>query len=252
MTPLPRIMVAPNGARLTKADHPDLPITVEETVNTAIACWDAGATGLHAHVRNPDATHVLDAGLYRALIAKMAVSCPGMLVQITTEALGQYTPAEQREIVRAVMPATVSISVREMLSEGPAPDFYYWAQDANVAVQHILYDVEDIARLDHEVTTGRIPKENLQALIVLGRYTNGQYSDPNMLPPLVEQLSQVAPAIDWAACAFGRTETDCLQRAFDLGGKARVGFENNLFDSTGKLAKNNAARVAEIYALARQ
>lgn len=251
MTPLPRIMVAPNGARRTKADHPELPITVEETVKTARACWDAGATGLHAHVRSPDATHLLDAGLYRELIAEMALACPGMLVQITTEALGQYTPAEQHEIVRAVLPTAVSVSVREMLAEGPALGFYHWAQDANVAVQHILYDEADIARLDHEITTGRIPKENLQALIVLGRYTEGQHSDPDMLPPLVEQLVQIAPAIDWAACAFGKTETACLQRAFALGGKVRVGFENNFFDATGKLAKNNAARVAEICALNR-
>lgn len=252
MTPLPRIMVAPNGARLTKADHPELPITVEETVNTARVCWDAGATGLHAHVRNPDTTHVLDAGLYRELIAEMAVACPGMMVQITTEALGQYTPAEQREVVRAVLPTAVSISVREMLTEGPAPDFYHWAQEANVAVQHILYDEGDIALLDHETTTGRIPKENLQALIVMGRYTEGRYSDPNKLAPLVEKLGQISPAIDWAACAFGRTETDCLHRAFALGGKARVGFENNIIDATGELAQSNAARVAEIHALSRQ
>lgn len=32
MSPLPRLMVAPNGARLTKADHPQLPITIPEIV----------------------------------------------------------------------------------------------------------------------------------------------------------------------------------------------------------------------------
>ena len=35
MIPLPRIMVAPNGARLTKDEHPALPVTIAESVETA-------------------------------------------------------------------------------------------------------------------------------------------------------------------------------------------------------------------------
>ncbi|MEC7495261.1 MAG: 3-keto-5-aminohexanoate cleavage protein, partial [Pseudomonadota bacterium] len=34
---LPRLMVAPNGARRTKADHPAIPVTIQETVETALA-----------------------------------------------------------------------------------------------------------------------------------------------------------------------------------------------------------------------
>jgi len=246
MAPLPRIMVAPNGARRAKADHPELPVSIEETVATACTCWDAGATGLHAHVRDAQGAHVLDAGLYRALIAEMATACPDMQVQITTESVGKYVPAEQRQIVRDVMPAAVSISVREVFVDGPVPDFYHWAREAEIAVQHILYDAEDIALLGDEITDGCVPPEDLLALIVLGRYTDGQYSDPNTLARLVEQLTRVTPNADWAACAFGQTETDCLRRALALGGKARVGFENNLFDAKGKLAVNNAARVAAV------
>ncbi|WP_281984855.1 3-keto-5-aminohexanoate cleavage protein [Thalassorhabdomicrobium marinisediminis] len=249
MTDLPRIMVAPNGARRTKADHPHLPMTVEDTVATAQACWKAGAGGLHAHVRDASGAHVLDAGLYRELLVEMARSCPDMQVQITTEAVGRYTPHEQRQLVRDVVPAAVSVSIREMLADGPVPDFYHWAREAGIAVQHILYGADDIALLADERTAGRIPDGPLQALIVLGRYTTGQYSDPETLAPLVAQLQTVAPAVDWAACAFGQTETACLQRAFDLGGKARVGFENNLHSAAGTLAPDNAARVAEIAAL---
>ena len=42
------LMVAPNGARKTKVDHPFLPVTSPELVQTALACWQAGAQGLHA------------------------------------------------------------------------------------------------------------------------------------------------------------------------------------------------------------
>ena len=32
-------MVAPNGARKTQTDHPLLPVTSPELVQTALACW---------------------------------------------------------------------------------------------------------------------------------------------------------------------------------------------------------------------
>ena len=43
---LPEIMVAPNGARRTTADHPALPVTIPQTVATAKACFEAGAGAL--------------------------------------------------------------------------------------------------------------------------------------------------------------------------------------------------------------
>ena len=44
-------MIAPNGARKTRRDHPALPLSIEETVDEAVRCFAAGATVLHAHVR---------------------------------------------------------------------------------------------------------------------------------------------------------------------------------------------------------
>ena len=32
---LPKLMVAPNGARKIKKDHPEIPLTIEETVEVA-------------------------------------------------------------------------------------------------------------------------------------------------------------------------------------------------------------------------
>ena len=61
----PLIMVAPNGARRMKADHPALPLTVAETVETAQACHAAGAGALHLHIRDAEGRHSLDAGHYR-------------------------------------------------------------------------------------------------------------------------------------------------------------------------------------------
>jgi 3-keto-5-aminohexanoate cleavage enzyme len=39
---LPRLMVAPNGARKIKKDHPAVPLTISETVATAKSCHEGG------------------------------------------------------------------------------------------------------------------------------------------------------------------------------------------------------------------
>ena len=57
---LPRLMVAPNAARPMKKDHPEVPVTISETVKTAKLCFDAGAGGIHFHMRDENGQHILD------------------------------------------------------------------------------------------------------------------------------------------------------------------------------------------------
>ena len=250
---LPAIMVAPNGARRTKADHPALPVTISETVEAARSAFEAGADGLHAHVRDRQQKHCLDAGLYRELLSELALTVPDMFAQITTEAVGQYSPSEQRELVRAVEPKAVSIALREMMSEGDTPEisgFYHEQRNRGVAIQHILYDEADVDHLTEACAAGLIPSEGLQLLFVLGRYTTGQQSSPDDLNPFMSSLTRLEEKLgmkaDWACCAFGQGETDCLLRAMALGGKVRIGFENNLFNRDGSLAASNSERVKDL------
>lgn len=99
------------------------------------------------------------------------------------------------------------------------------------------------------VADGTVPDGPLQLLHVLGRYTAGQTSCPSDLAaPLARQRAAGLRA-DWAVCAFGPDETDCLLAARREGGKMRIGFENNLFMADGSLAASNAARVAELVSL---
>jgi uncharacterized protein (DUF849 family) len=249
MRPLPEIMVAPNGARLTQQDHPGIPVTIPEIVATARACAQAGADGLHAHVRDGAQRHVLDAGLYRELLAELALALPGFYAQITTEAVGQYAPDAQRALVRALRPEAVSVALRELTAEPEAREtarFYHDCHAQGTGVQHILYDLADIDRLAQMVASGDIPADDLKALIVLGRYSEGQRSAPADLEAPANRLLAHFPKIDWAVCAFGAQETDCLLAARTLGGKARIGFENNRLNHDGTPAASNAERVAEL------
>ncbi|MEJ8476839.1 3-keto-5-aminohexanoate cleavage protein [Roseibium algae] len=251
MKPLPQIMVAPNGARRTKADHPALPMTIEETVDVAVACHAAGADGLHAHVRDETGAHTLDSGLYLELLSEMGSRAPEMAVQITTEAVGKYSPEEQRKLVRDVMPEAVSIAVREMVLTSETDEvssFYHWAREVGIVIQHILYSAGDLARFYDLAQAGVVPGPDYQVLFVLGRYAENQESDPSDLDAFLKGM-EVAPgdySIDWGVCAFGHRETDCLVHAVSNGGKARIGFENGLWNRDGSMATDNADRVRDL------
>ena len=150
-------------------------------------------------------------------------------------------------------PKAVSISIREMLSEGETAEiarFYQEQWEAGVGIQHILYDTDDMHLLQDLGNRGIVPKQDQKLLFVLGRYSTGQISDPNELQPFLSALKQLeqdwSVASDWALCAFGQTETDCLIRAFAAGGKGRIGFENNLYHSDGRLARDNADRISHL------
>ncbi len=245
-------MVAPNGARRTQKDHPALPVTIAETVQTAAACFKAGAKGLHLHVRDERGKHTLDAGLYREALAELRVHVPGMAVQITTEAVGMYSPSEQRAVVKAVRPDSVSVSIAEMTADADAKsviNFYQSCFADGIDVQHILYSPDEVDVMHQWMRKASIPEANLQLMLVLGRYTTGQTSDPNGVQEFLKPMQHLevdGARPDWALCAFGQQETACLAEAYRLGGKMRVGFENSLWNDDGSVAASNAERVAEV------
>lgn len=237
-------MVAPNGARKTQKDHPSLPVSIEETVAEAAACFAAGATVLHAHVRGKKEEHVLDAGLYAELIAELNQKVPDLLVQITTEAVGVYTPKQQVDCVEKVLPKMTSVALKEMTSNYTqlefARDFYHWATEARIHIQHIVFSAEELRQFFSLRDSGIIPATDKCVLFVLGRYSVDFQSSPDDLKPFLE--SDIA-SLDWFTCAFGQQEQACVFSGIKQGGHARVGFENNFYLPGNALADNSAALV---------
>ncbi len=248
MNPLPALMVAPNGARLTRADHPALPVTLPQIIETARDCAAAGADGLHLHLRNSKGEHVLDAGLYDEALAALGRAVPGMVVQITTESRGLYDPAFQRALPLQTRARLVSVALREVTADGDiaaARRMHMAARARGIAIQYILYDPSEMIALAHMLGPNEVSDPRLQLLFVLGGH-DGRDATPAMLTPFLEGLERLNVSPDWMVCAFGRAETDCLIAAHRAGGKLRVGFENGFWMRDGSLARDNAARVREV------
>lgn len=248
------LIAAPNGARRTPADHPNLPVTSDALAREAALCLAAGASMLHMHVRDAAGQHTLDPELYRQAIAAVREAAPGMIVQATSEAAGRYRPEEQIAAMRALAPEAMSVAVREIVpdaeSENAAADFHAWAKAAGIHVQHIVYSPQEVKRFFDLKARDIIPAGRASLLFVLGKYIPPQDGQPEEVASFVSEIG--GQDVDFTVCAFGRNEHACIAEAMRCGGHARVGFENNLLLPDGKPANHSADLVALAAAEARR
>lgn len=250
------LAVAPNGARKTHVDHPRLPVTPDELAQCARECVDAGAAMIHLHVRKADATHSLEVADYVPAIAAVRKAVGDRLVlQLTTEAVGIYRPAQQIATVQALRPEAASVAVRELAPDDvalpAAAQFFQWMHREHVVAQYILYDADDVRRYAALRASGAIPEGRHWVLFVLGRYSAGQKSSPSDLLPFLAAWTEAGldrSGTQWAVCAFGRQEADCAAAAVMLGGHARIGFENNMTLPDGSTAPDNAGLLRAVRA----
>ncbi|MGJ8580845.1 MAG: 3-keto-5-aminohexanoate cleavage protein [Psychromonas sp.] len=249
------IIVAPNGARKTRQDHPALPVTIEQIVDDVIACRDAGAAMVHLHARDKNGLHSLaiDDNIATLSAVKQAVG-DSIIVQLTTEAVGQYQPSEQMLLIKETLPEAASFALKELIPDDSylavAQQFFHWVAENNIIAQYILYSVKDVQRYFSLIKQGILPSKHHHILLVLGRYHQQLRSSVTDLAPFLSEQLLTAKA-RWATCAFGPEEQKCLMSAMLMGGDIRIGFENNHLTSKGLMADNNAQQIIDIKAVSR-
>ena len=240
------IAVAPNGARRTQSEHPALPLNPAELAQCAEECVQAGASMMHVHVRDAEGRHTLAAEHYRPAIAAIRERVgDALVVQVTTESAGLYTPRQQIEAAQALEPEALSLALRELWSvrsvHRDVAMFLAGLATRNVLVQYIVYDHADLSLCIRLHRDGVVPQRAPHVLFVLGSYVQQRAGAPRELLPL---LTALPPAWSWSVCAFGASELACAAAAAALGGHVRVGFENNVSLASGAPAPSNAALVA--------
>ena len=111
------ITAAPFGPQWLPADA-DIPVTWEEQVQTAVDCYNAGATVLHVHVRNPaTGKGSTDFDQYNYFLGLLKKAVPKMILQVG----GSISFSPKTEEAKAKW---LSYDTRHMLTElDPKPEF---------------------------------------------------------------------------------------------------------------------------------
>ncbi|HEY6135986.1 MAG TPA: 3-keto-5-aminohexanoate cleavage protein, partial [Rubrivivax sp.] len=77
------ITAAPYGPEWIPSDFPqDIPVTMEEQVQKAVDCYNAGASALHLHVRELDGKGSKRLEKFNELIAGVRKAVPDMIIQV--------------------------------------------------------------------------------------------------------------------------------------------------------------------------
>ncbi|MGW0970267.1 3-keto-5-aminohexanoate cleavage protein [Streptomyces sp. NPDC002516] len=76
------IQAAPYGPEWLPGDADDLPLTMDEHVQAAVDCHNAGATVLHIHVRELDGKGSKRLSMFNELIGRLREAVPDMVLQI--------------------------------------------------------------------------------------------------------------------------------------------------------------------------
>ena len=111
------ITVAPYGPEWAPSDFPeDLPLTMDQHVQQAIDCYNAGATVLHIHVRELDGKGSKRLSKFNELLGLLRQAVPDMILQVG----GSISFAPEGEGAEALW---LSDEARHMLADlTPKPD----------------------------------------------------------------------------------------------------------------------------------
>ena len=120
------ITVAPYGPQYEVSDFPeDIPVTMEEHVQKAVDCYNAGATVLHLHVRELDGKGSKRLSKFNELIAGVRAAVPDMIIQVGGSI--SFAPEGEGEVAK-----WLSDDTRHMLAElTPKPDQVTLAINSN-------------------------------------------------------------------------------------------------------------------------
>jgi 3-keto-5-aminohexanoate cleavage enzyme len=126
------IQCALNGGNISKEESPNIPYTVEEIVQAGIEAMDAGASGLHIHVRDETGRSVSDPVLFRKaidLISKKYPVGPKNIFDLGTHGAGtrEFPLVGSREVLTHTQALLESVKVEEKLIElspiRPCPNY---------------------------------------------------------------------------------------------------------------------------------
>lgn len=242
------ICVAITGSLPTKANNPAVPITVSEQVESTHEAFEAGATIVHAHVRNDDETPSSDPDKFAALKEAIETHCPGMIIQFSTG--GRSGAGQTRGGMLPLMPDMASLSVGSnnfptRVYENP-PDLVDWLASEmlthDVKPEIEAFDLSHILKAKDMAAKGQLAGTPY-VQFVMG-VKNAMPVDRDVFDYYIHTVHRLfgndAP---WCAAGIGANQLKLNEWAIAAGGHARTGLEDNVRLDRDTLASSNAALV---------
>ena len=244
------ITVAITGALPRKKDNPAVPVTPSEQIESTHAAYDAGASIVHIHVRNPDESPSSDPDLYGKVQEGIRKHCPGMIVQFSTGGRGREQSA--RGAMLYLKPdmaslATGSVNFPTTIYENP-PDFVEGLAQTmlenGIKPEVEVFDLAMLYNAANLVKKGLL-KNPPHVQFVMG-IPNAMPARRSIFDFLRAEIVDVLPGATWVAAGIGRYQWEVNQWCLETGGHCRTGLEDNTrFDQT-RLAASNAELVQKI------
>jgi 3-keto-5-aminohexanoate cleavage enzyme len=248
------ITAAITGSRVTRQTAPYIPITHEEIVQSAFECWNAGASAVHIHVRDPKTgLGSQDLNLFRQVVEPLRKSTDLILCLTTSGIPGRNLPIDERLAPLALRPELASFDAGSINLGGSVfvntPEFLKEAakrmEETGVKPELEIFD------LGMMITCLRMREEGdlqdpLYFQFVLGTPW-GAPATPKTLLHLHEHLPAHA---NWSAIGIGKGHLPVAMMAMIMEGHIRVGMEDNIYYSRGVLVKKNAQFVERIVRIA--
>jgi 3-keto-5-aminohexanoate cleavage enzyme len=250
------ICVAITGSLPRKADNPAVPITVPEQIESTHAAFEAGASIVHAHVRNDDESPSSDPEKFARLKEGIEKHCPGMIIQFSTG--GRSGAGHARGGMLPLRPDMASLSVGSnnfptRVYENP-PDLVDWlaaemlAHDIKPEIE--AFDLSHIHQAAAMQRDGRL-KAPVYIQFVMG-VKNAMPADRDTFDYYIRTVERLLPGSEWCAAGIGSAQVTLNEWCVAAGGHARTGLEDNIRLDRTTLAPSNAALVERLVQICRQ
>ncbi len=241
------ICVAITGSLPTKENNPAVPISIAEQIESTQESFEAGASIVHAHVRDDEGKPTSDPERFARLKEGIEKFCSGMIVQLSTG--GRSGAGKIRGGMLPLRPDMASLSVGSnnfptRVYENP-PDLVDWLASEmltyNVKPEIEAFDLSHIVQACAMQKDGRL-KGSLYVQFVMG-VKNAMPADEKIFDFYIETLKRLSPGAQWCAAGIGPAQIIINEWAIAKGGHTRTGMEDNVKIDRNTLAPSNASLV---------
>jgi uncharacterized protein (DUF849 family) len=242
------IAVAITGSVPCKKDNPAVPTTPAEQIESTHEAYDAGASLVHIHVRNPDESPSSDPALFTQVQEGVRRHCPAMIVQFSTGGRGRDPAALGNALsLRPDMASlsTGSVNFPTIVYENSAvlvTDLATKMRGYDIRPEIEVFDLSHIHAARRLVDAG-LMDERPHVQFVMG-VKNALPAEEHLLDILLGELRRVLPRATWTAAGIGAMQARVMEWVLARGADGvRTGLEDNVRLSKDRLAASNAELV---------